>query len=352
MKTIVHFKHVNTFRDRYGKPRHYFRRPGQKAILLPGEPGSPEFVEAYHAAMNNMPRREVGKDRSRAGTVDATLKAYYASQTWQSMAKGTQRNHRTALERFRQLPDVGEGPINRLTRKHVTDVLDRMPPIPGRHWLVAVRALMQYAVKKELRSDDPTEGVKRIKPPASNGWRTWTDAEISQYEAYWPIGSMPRLCFALALYTGQRRSDVLEMGPQHIKDGWMIITPTKTRRTTAKTLRIKIDARLQHVIDNTPQSGHLVYIVAQQGKPYANGDTFSEAFKGWCRKARLPNDLSLHGLRKAFCRIAVEEGASESEVRSYTGHTTSRQLQPYIQARDEAILAERLMDRKAIRTIK
>jgi integrase len=345
MKTLVHFKHVNTFKDRYGKLRHYFRRPGRKAILLPGEPGSSEFVEAYHAAMNNLPRREIGQDRSRAGTVDAVLKAYYASQTWQNMALGTQRNHRTALDRFRK--QFGEGPINRMTRKHVTDLLEAMPPIPGRNFLVSVRALMQYAVKKELRSDDPTEGVERIKPPASDGWRTWTDEEISQYEAYWPIGSMPRLAFALALYTSQRRSDVVQMGPQHIKAGWMIITPKKTKRTTGKTLRLKIDARLQHVIDNTPQSGHLAYIVNQWGKPFADGSSFGEAFKGWCRKAGLPNDLSLHGLRQAFCRIAVEEGASESEVRSYTGHTTSRQLQPYIQARDEAILAERLMDRKA-----
>jgi integrase len=263
------------------------------------------------------------------------------------MAGATQRNHRTALERFRNRPGVGAGPINRLTRKHVVEVLENMPPIPGRNWLVAVRALMQYAVKKELRTDDPTEGVKRIKPPPSDGWRTWTDDEIAQYEAYWPIGSMPRLAFALALYTGQRRSDVVQMGPQHIKNETMTITPEKTKRTTGKTLRIKVDARLQHIIDNTPQSGHLAYIVNQQGKPFADGDTFGEAFKGWCRKAGLP-DLSMHGLRKAFCRIAVEQhGASESEVRAFTGHTTSVQLQPYIKARDEQILAAGLIDRMA-----
>ncbi len=46
----IKLKYVNGFanRDRKGnRVRHYFRRRGQKAVPLPGLPGSDEFMAAY-----------------------------------------------------------------------------------------------------------------------------------------------------------------------------------------------------------------------------------------------------------------------------------------------------------------
>jgi hypothetical protein len=40
----TNLEYINRFWDRYGKLSHYFRRPGQKAVPLPGKPGSPEFL--------------------------------------------------------------------------------------------------------------------------------------------------------------------------------------------------------------------------------------------------------------------------------------------------------------------
>jgi hypothetical protein len=57
----INLKYVDRFWDRYGSLRHYFRRPGQKAIPLPGKPGSPEFITAYAAAL----AREQPAKRSR-----------------------------------------------------------------------------------------------------------------------------------------------------------------------------------------------------------------------------------------------------------------------------------------------
>ena len=45
----IKLKHVNSFSDRYGKVRHYFRKRGCKDVTLPGLPGSAEFMA--------MPRR-------------------------------------------------------------------------------------------------------------------------------------------------------------------------------------------------------------------------------------------------------------------------------------------------------
>jgi hypothetical protein len=42
--TSIDLKHIHTFRDRHGKLRTYARVPGQKAVALPGIPGSAEYM--------------------------------------------------------------------------------------------------------------------------------------------------------------------------------------------------------------------------------------------------------------------------------------------------------------------
>jgi hypothetical protein len=54
----VKLPHIHSFRDRFGKQRHYFRRPGQKAIPLPGDPGSPQFTTAYCQAASDYETRQ------------------------------------------------------------------------------------------------------------------------------------------------------------------------------------------------------------------------------------------------------------------------------------------------------
>jgi hypothetical protein len=69
----IKLKHVNSFSDRYGKVRHYFRRRGCKDVMLPGQPGSAEFMDAYAAALSNAAPIVIGAKRVAAGTVAATV---------------------------------------------------------------------------------------------------------------------------------------------------------------------------------------------------------------------------------------------------------------------------------------
>ena len=49
------YKHVSAFKDRHGRERAYYRKPGCVAICLPTPVGSPEFLEAYEAAVAASP---------------------------------------------------------------------------------------------------------------------------------------------------------------------------------------------------------------------------------------------------------------------------------------------------------
>jgi integrase len=92
-------------------------------------------------------------------------------------------------------------------------------------------------------------------PIKRDGFHTWTDDEIAQFEAHHPIGTKPRLALALLLYTAQRRGDVVKMGRQHIRDGVLTVKQQKT----GITLAIPVHSHLQAVLDATP-SAHLTFL--------------------------------------------------------------------------------------------
>jgi hypothetical protein len=71
----------------------------------------------------------------------------------------------------------------------------------------------------------------RIKKFAKGEFHTWTEEEFAQYERKWPVGTTERLAYALLLYTGQRRSDVVVMSWNDVKDGTICVVPlTPTSR--------------------------------------------------------------------------------------------------------------------------
>jgi len=107
--TKIRLQHVNAFRDRHGKLRHYFRRPGCKAVPLPGLPGSTEFMDAYQAALSDTtaPAPLIGASRTVANTVQWLVAKYLdcspaSSSPFKTLAAETRRTRKNILERFRE----------------------------------------------------------------------------------------------------------------------------------------------------------------------------------------------------------------------------------------------------------
>ena len=208
-------KYVQAFIDRNGKPRFYFRRPGFKSVPLPGLPWSPQFMEVYESALSGQPL-QIGASKTKPGTVSAAIVGYYYDQSFLALAPSTQRPLRGILERFRA--EHGDKRIALLQRQHIIALLRSKKRFAARHWLMAIRALMKYAVEIGLREDNPAAGVK-LPNLKTDGYHSWTEAEIAQFQAYHGLGTRARLALTLLLYTGQRRGDVIRMGRQHIRDG-------------------------------------------------------------------------------------------------------------------------------------
>jgi integrase len=332
----IRLKFVQAWVDGEGRVHRYFRRRGYPRVPLPGLPGSFEFMAAYQAALAG-PRSAIGAGRVKPGSVSAVVAGYYDSQQYfGSKSAGTQRMRRGILERFRAT--YGDWPMASLPPAWIEALLDTKPPHASRSWLMTLRSLCEFAVKRGWLPANPAQNIK-LRAVKSDGFHCWTDDEISQFEAHHPIGSKPRLAFALLLYTSQRRSDVIRMGRQHIKDGVLTV---KQRKTSA-TLAIPVHPELRAILEATPAE-HLTFLVTATGKPYG-GDHFSVGFRKWCDVAGLPKHCSAHGLRKAACRRLAEAGCSANEIAAISGHASLNEVARYTRAADQARLARNAMMR-------
>src|SRR5262249_11355571 len=327
--------YVQHWVDDEGRPHAYFRRPGFPRVPLKGLPWSPSFMAEYEKAMSGA-RMAVGAGRVKPGSVAAVIAEDKDSREFfGSKSVGTQRMRRGILDRFGAA--YGDRPFALLPAEWIEALLDAKPSHAARSWLVTLRSLCQFAVKRRYLRADPTANIK-LRAIKSDGFHTWTDEEIAQFEAHHPIGSKPRLALALLLYTAQRRSDVVRMGRQHIRNGAFIV---KQQKTSTELPPIPVLPELQAVLNATP-SEHLTFLVTTTGKPYGPNH-FSESFREWCDAAGLPKRCSAHGLRKAACRRLAEAGCSANEIMAISGHATMKELVRYTKAADQARLARNAM---------
>src|SRR5262249_6683133 len=200
------------------------------------------------------------------------------------------------------------------------------------HWLKAIRGLLKFAVPTMLKLD-PTEGIASIKLPKSKGHPTWTDEQIAQYRAYWPLGTQQRLVMEFALETVSRRGEVVRLGPQHIKNGWIHIERTHG----SEDVDIPVTPELQAACDAMPRA-HLTYIVTAQGKPrskYGLGNDFAK----WATEAGLPKHCRMHGLKKGGMRRRAEAGNTAHELMADSGHKSMSMVQHYTKGFDKKKLA-------------
>jgi integrase len=316
--------------------RYYFRRRGRKHIPLQGLPGSAEFMSAYQAALAGQPspRPAIGASRTKQGSAAALVVTYFCSPHFLALAPATQQTYRLILERFRT--EHGTKPVAMLTRQHINAILAQRigTPAAANHWLRLVKALMTFAVQEGFREDDPSAAVKRIKN-STQGFHTWNEVEIATFEARHPVGGMARLALDLLLYTAQRRSDVVRMGRQHVRDGVVHVRQQKT----GVALAIPLHPALAATIEATKsKSGQLTFITTKHGRPFSVAG-FGNWFRECCNEAGLPKHCSAHGLRKAACRRLAEAGNSANVIASISGHTTLTEVARYTKAADQHRMA-------------
>jgi integrase len=343
--TRIRLKFVVEDIDRHGNVRRYVRRKGQLKVRLPGLPGSTEFMDAYARALGGeappIKAQPATRKRAATGSLKWLCESYYSSAEFKQLDARTARIRRAILDEVCR--QYGENPARLMEVRHARSIRDARADRPeaANAVLKALRQVFAYGVVSELLDRNPARDVPYIKS-GSQGFHSWSLDEVRKFESRHPIGTKARLALALLLYTGQRRSDVIKFGRQHVRNAWISFTQHKNRNRKPITLSIPVIPVLQSIIDASP-CGDLTFLVTEFGRPFSPAG-FGNKFRAWCNEAGLPK-CSAHGLRKTTASRLAELGATEHEIMAITGHQTSKEVSRYTRAARQRVLAESAMAR-------
>jgi integrase len=294
--TRIKLRHVNEYLDRHGKTRRYFRRKGQRAIPLPGLPGSIEFMAAYQAALALAAPPPPSPKHVIVGSLAAITAGYFRSADFANLSSSSQRSYRAALKPI--LAAHGYRLVRELPKEAARHIIEGIGAVrPGMANLTrsVLSKVIAYAIETGLRADNPFAGLKSYR---LGTYHTWTDAEIAQYERRWRLGTRERLAFALLLYTGQRGGDVVNMLRSDVVKGRIRVVQDKARKGTTNELLIPIHPALARALQAGPVVGMTHLITNTHGQPMQR-QWLTKLISTACKAAGLPPRCKAHGLRKA-----------------------------------------------------
>lgn len=330
-----------------GKERFYYRRPGAKKIRINGVPWTPPFMAEYNTAAGGPDVVVAQPIVRKTGTFSWLCDQYFLSGEFreldEKLTKPRRRNNLLRICREPIAPNstrrFGDVPLVSWNKKAIRALRDRVADKPGTasDWLKALRAIFKFAVEADHCEANPTREVQFLRSNNVDGHHSWTIEEVEKFESKYQIGSEERLAMGLLIYTGQRMSDVIRFGPASIKDGWLHFTQHKNRKRKPVHMQIPVRPELLELLKATP-TGTETFLVNTFGRPHKDRG-FSEWFGAACEAAGVPGRS--HGLRKAAAARLAELGASEKEIMSITGHTTSQEVTRYTKAASQKLLAEK-----------
>ncbi|WP_431280943.1 tyrosine-type recombinase/integrase [Humitalea sp. 24SJ18S-53] len=333
MMTTIKLPFIHEFRK--GRVTYRYFRKDRIKVRLRGQPGSKEFMAAYQAALQGVPPA-IGERRTRPGSMGALAASWYSSERFVALTEGSQLRYRRIFEAL--LKDHTDDLVGELQAGHIRAIVTSRAKTPAaaRALLNVLRQVLHHAFDIGMRADVPTRDIRppryKAKPLA-----TWSEEDVAAFEAKHPLGTRARLALALMLYTGQRSGDVIRMGPQHIRDGAIMVRQQKT----GKELAVPMHAELREALAAHP-AGHLAFLVTHTGSPFAS----QTAFYNWFTRTSTAAGVAAppHGLRKATCCRLAEAGCTPHEIASITGQSL-KMVEHYTREVNQRRIATRTITR-------
>jgi integrase len=284
-------------------------------VRIPGHPfdsegtPDPQWWEAYRQAAGQ------SEPRPPTGTFSLLIDAYQESLEWHGLSPRTRTEWARHLRTVREA--WGNLQVNGVEPKHVLALRDTRAKTPANanNLIRALSSVLGWAVPRGWRLDNPCLAIPKLK--IGEGYAPWPWDAIEYFAQH--ARSHLWHAAALALFSGQRLSDVLKVKWSDISQGLISVR----QRKTGKPLWIPIHRRLAAILEQLPRTS--VYaLTPTKGRPWT-----LDGFKAsW--SAELNRDvmqelrskrLVFHGLRKSAVVMLLEAGATDAEVAAITGQS-------------------------------
>ena len=171
--------------------------------------------------------------------------------------------------------------------------------------------MLSWSVPRGWRADNPCDHVKKLKGGEPYEPWSWEAIEMlreaAPLEIWWVT--------ALALFTGQRQGDVLQMKWSDVRDGVVSVIQEKT----GVRVWIPIHRALAKILAEVPRRS--IYIATNtHGAPWTQ-DGFRTSWGRLLERMAMPGRLVFHGLRRSAVVMLLEAGCTTAEVASITGQS-------------------------------
>jgi integrase len=188
--------------------------------------------------------------------------------------------------------------------------------------LDTLKSILSKAVEWGKLLESPARAVKRLKVD-NRRTRILTDAEQHAI-----LGHSPRklrAIVALALVTGARISELLELRWEHCQDGYVTFWETKN----GKARRIPVSPAIEAVLASQPRIRPWVFTNARTEEPYTPNGVAHSFGRAVERAGITSGDVTLHTLRHTALSRMVAGGFDDYTVMAISGHSSTRMLERY-----------------------
>ena len=329
--TDVPLLYLNSVKAK-GRIYWYYRRHGMRQ-RIEGKLGTPEFLENYrriHSAFETEPRTGAAP-----GTFASLITAYISSPEYGELAESSKRKYHYHLDQMRKR--FGHLRYDSMSRKYVIAYRDSMASTPAtaNHAIKLLTMLFNYAIDRELVKTNPAARVKKLK--TGDGWQPWPEVALERFHEQ--ARGAARLGFMLALYTGQRKADVIKMRWSDITaDGYIKVKQSKT----GAELFIPVHPTLAAELARVEKRG-LAIVGQSDGRPYTTNG-FNSVWRS--ERARLGlGGVVFHGLRKNAVEALYEADCTPQQVQAISGHASLEMVAHYGKGASQKVLATQAMNR-------
>jgi len=353
----IRFKRLKMTPDRHGGPPRFYVRPhgwrpgnGVKMIPMPGLPFTPEFMDAYTAALARPKpdvKIELGANRTKARSVDAAIALYKASIQFARTKSKTKEQYLRMLEVLHKA--YGDCLMSQFKRRDMQKLLDEEKDTPtiAKRLLSMMRNLTKVALNEEWIKVDPIARMS-VQLPKSDGIPPWENEEVAQFEAYYPLGTKARLSEALMINVASRREDVILLGPLNVRRSPGGFEIHYKQQKTGTWVTIPMLPQTKAALDAMPPSDQPFFLLNDKGKPFTD-EWFGKWFSARCRQAGINREAenglqpSAHGLRKVMCIRLAEAGCSEEQIAAISGHLSTAEVKRYVRGARKKVMAREAM---------
>lgn len=199
-----------------------------------------------------------------------------------------------------------------------------------RDYLWQISLLYKLLQQDNILPKNPMSGYPL--PKVTNQSRPLLD--IAQIQQLYKVAETKKEVALLHLYygLGLRRSEGVALNLEDVdyKNGWLIVEKGKGGKGRSIPLTPRIQADLKaYVLQERPSNQERAFLLNTKQRRMS-GQSALRLLRKLLKRANLPKEIDLHGLRHSIATHLIHKGMPMEQVRDYLGHAHLESTQKYI----------------------